>query len=716
MPKVSVNIPVYNGETTISRAVQSILSQSFTDFELIIVDDASTDSTPRVLNEFDDPRIKIIRHEKNQGISRTRNTALKNSQGDYIVVLDADDIALPDRIKKQVLALDQDPSLDGAFGWCELFTENPDEPIAYFSPEAEPSEMREMILFQNPFYHSSACIRRNAMGQGYSEDLDCAEDYAKWLELVFSGKRLAILREPLIKYWVHTSTHYSWTRMRANLKMLQCRYFHEIFGRQLSDQEAETHLTLYGLPDPPPSSRQEAMALFSKVEDWVAAVAMLRPRDPKMSRERMNGYARIQFYLTIAQFAPIIGRGILRLSRHYPLGKRLRLLAKSQLPMLARAALFQMNASADAKEKAIAVGLAPLPPRGMLKRIKQATLILLKKSGAAKLVSDSRWRRRRLLILAYHGISLTDEHLWNGSYFMQAGLFRRRLELIRAFGCTVLPFDEAVSRLYSGSLPERAVAITFDDGSRDFYQEAFPILQEFNFPVSLYLTTFYTHYNRPVFDLMCSYLLWKGKGGVLDLKKIIGRESVIDLRSSAARAAAWLQIYLFTHDQKLKAEEKDELLASLAKHLGVDYDSLIQQRVLHNLSAEEIVKLAESGVDIQLHTHRHRTPLDRTLFAREIEENRNSIRQMTGRTASHFCYPSGVTNALFLPWLKESGVISATTCESGLASRKSNPLMLPRLLDTWTLSDVEFAGWLSGISSVLPRRPQPKEFPEAVYH
>src|SRR5688500_9911019 len=114
----------------------------------------------------------------------------------------------------------------------------------------------------------------------------------------------------------------------------------------------------------------------------------------------------------------------------------------------------------------------------MLKRFKQATLRSLKTAGLSQMVHNSRWRRDRLLILAYHGIATVDEHLWDDSLFMSVEMFQRRLELIKRSRCTVLPLDEAVDRLYSKDLPERSVAITFDDGMQDFYEAAFPLLQE----------------------------------------------------------------------------------------------------------------------------------------------------------------------------------------------------------------------------------------------
>src|SRR6266550_3528692 len=340
----------------------------------------------------------------------------------------------------------------------------------------------------------------------------------------------------------------------------------------------------------------------------------------------------------------------------------------------------------------------------MLKKFKQAALKSLKTAGVSTLVHNSRWRRQRLLILAYHGISLTDEHLWNGSQFMPADVFRNRLTQLKRSNSTVLTLGEAVERLYANDLPDRAVALTFDDGLSDFYRRAFPLIREFDVPVTLYLTTFYTRYQRPVFDLMCSYLLWKGRSKVLDLKKFTGQDFKTSLQQLDSREAALAQIRDFARAQKLSASQKDALAASLAAQLDVDYDALLDQRVMHNLTADEVSKVNDGGIDVQLHTHRHRTPMDRELFLKEIEDNRKSIREMTGTNPTHFCYPSGVYDLRFLPWLRAAGIISATTCESGFASRSSNELLLPRFLDNATLSPIEFESWLTGVSAALPQR------------
>jgi peptidoglycan/xylan/chitin deacetylase (PgdA/CDA1 family) len=340
----------------------------------------------------------------------------------------------------------------------------------------------------------------------------------------------------------------------------------------------------------------------------------------------------------------------------------------------------------------------------MLKKFKKVALHSLKTTGVSTLVHNSSWRRQRLLILAYHGVSLSDEHVWNGSQFLSVETLRSRLELLKKTNCAVLPLGQAVERLYRNDLPDRSVVLTFDDGTSDFSRRAFPLLQAFDLPATLYLTTYYTDYQRPVFDLMCSYLLWLGRNESLNLKNLIGLDVKFDLRTNELREAALSRIHDFVRARKFSADEKDELAASLASQLGIDYAALLEQRVMHNVSPGEVSQLAHDGVDIQLHTHRHRTPRDRGLFMREIDDNRRRIEEITGQTPTHFCYPSGRYEAAFLPWLREAGVVSGTTCETGFASRSSNPLLLPRFLDNEGLSAIEFESWLKGVSLARPRR------------
>lgn len=340
----------------------------------------------------------------------------------------------------------------------------------------------------------------------------------------------------------------------------------------------------------------------------------------------------------------------------------------------------------------------------MFRKLKLATLSSLKSVGVFSLVQNSKWRRERLLILAYHGISQEDEHSWNPELFMPRESFRARMQMVKKLGYTVLPLNEALARLYANDLPERCLALTFDDGMYDFYKLAYPIIKEFDFPVTLYLTTYYSYFNRPVFDAICPYLIWKGRNKTLHLKEITGQDVKFDLALEGARVQAATAIFEFARGAKLTAAEKDVLAGNLAKHLSLDYESLLAKRILHLLKPQEVSQLADAGVDVQLHTHRHRTPMEYESFCDEIEENRNKIQSMTGNHATHLCYPSGIYDPVFFPWLKEMGISSATTCDPGLVTQKTDRLLLPRFVDTYLQAPIIFEGWLTGVSASLPRR------------
>jgi peptidoglycan/xylan/chitin deacetylase (PgdA/CDA1 family) len=325
--------------------------------------------------------------------------------------------------------------------------------------------------------------------------------------------------------------------------------------------------------------------------------------------------------------------------------------------------------------------------------------------GGNTLLRGSRWRGNRLLILCYHGISLVDEHCWNPALYIPGDLLEQRLKAIREQGYNVLPLDEALCRLYAGELPPQSVCLTFDDGFHDFRAVAYPLLQRYGMPATVYLTSFYSEYRRPIFDLMCGYLLWKARDRSLDPALLrIGGDTVA-LAERGARKRLTCALRSHANKNGYSADQRDQLLRRLAAQLCLDYKALVASRILQIMSATELAELDPRLVQVELHTHRHRVPLDEALFRREIRQNRDYIRDaVRGRDPRHFCYPSGVTSPAFLPWLRELGVRSATTCRPGLASPADDPLMLPRFLDMCGVSPDEFDSWLTGLASKLPRR------------
>jgi len=347
----------------------------------------------------------------------------------------------------------------------------------------------------------------------------------------------------------------------------------------------------------------------------------------------------------------------------------------------------------------------------MLKTTKRGIYGLASRARVFNALQQSDWRRRRLLVLCYHGVSLADEHEWNSALYMPQDALRARFALLRSRGYNVLPLDEAVRRLYEGTLPRASVALTFDDGMYDFYARAIPVLEEFGYPATVYVPTYYCRYQRPVFGPICGYVAWKGRAaGSCDSAGLTRDGAPLQVSTGAEREATARRLAAAALEGELDAREKDAMVEEFAARLGVDYAQILADRVLHIMSPDEVRDAATRGVDVQLHTHRHRTPDDAMLFARELHDNKRELAEMTGSAAPmvHFCYPSGEYRASFLPWLREAGIESATTCDPGLATSADDPLLLPRFVDTAHQCEATFEAWTSGFALTLPRRARPR--------
>lgn len=340
----------------------------------------------------------------------------------------------------------------------------------------------------------------------------------------------------------------------------------------------------------------------------------------------------------------------------------------------------------------------------MLRSAKLATLGLLRSYGVFRLIKNSGWRQQRLLILCYHGTSIEEEHLWRPALYIQPEKLQQRLELLKKGNYAVLPLGEALQRLDGGTLPPGSVAITFDDGTYDFYAKAFPLLKAYGFPVTVYQTTYYMSTGLPVFNLICSYMLFKRRNGNIPDAAEIGIPGPLDLRTEANRRIVMRVLVDLSERGDQTIAQKDELAGRLARFLKLDYEAMKAKRILQLMNARELKEVASEGVDVQLHTHRHRTPEDEGLFRREIHDNRSKIREMIATDPAHFCYPSGVYRAEFLPWLRKENMISATTCDAGLATRDSESLLLPRFIDHQDRTELEFESWLTGVGDLLALR------------
>lgn len=205
MPKVSVMIPTHNRSTLLRVAIQSVLQQTFQDFETVVVDDASNDNTEEVVNSFADQRIKYIRHKTNQGEATTRNTGLKNGKGEYIAFLDDDDEWLPDKLQKQVAILDHSPKEVGGVntGWVTIDGAT-GRILTRKLPSKKGNIFPELLYHQYYLAPSSLMLRKSCIDKVgcFDESIPFGLDHDMWLRIA-KEFQFECIEEPLMKYRIH---------------------------------------------------------------------------------------------------------------------------------------------------------------------------------------------------------------------------------------------------------------------------------------------------------------------------------------------------------------------------------------------------------------------------------------------------------------------------------------------------------------------------------
>ena len=208
-PKVSVLMPTYNTGEFLGEAIESILSQSFEDFEFIIVDDGSTDDSYRILAEYakKDERIRIIKNDQNKGIVYSLNRGLRECRGEYVARMDADDIALKDRLEKQITAMEADP-YTVVLGAALSYIDKSGNELGI----VRRCSLDKSLIAQNPLLHPTVVFSRAILEQHrvmYLKKYGYAEDYFLWLQLSRLGK-LDAIDDIVLKYRLSNSA----TRMR----------------------------------------------------------------------------------------------------------------------------------------------------------------------------------------------------------------------------------------------------------------------------------------------------------------------------------------------------------------------------------------------------------------------------------------------------------------------------------------------------------------------
>ncbi|ELS34712.1 MULTISPECIES: glycosyltransferase family 2 protein [Pseudanabaena] len=218
MPKVSVIMPVYNVEKYIAETISSVLAQTFTDFELLVIDDESKDTSIEICEGFTDARIQII-HQKNRGLAGARNTGIRHAKGEYLAFLDSDDVWRSQKLEKHVQHLDANPAIGVSFCSSE-FIDDDSQPLGNYQIPQIKNITPELVLCRNPISNGSVPVIRKAVFQDiefidnfygteekfyFDDRFRQSEDIECWIRIVLTTKwQLEGIPEALTLYRVNS--------------------------------------------------------------------------------------------------------------------------------------------------------------------------------------------------------------------------------------------------------------------------------------------------------------------------------------------------------------------------------------------------------------------------------------------------------------------------------------------------------------------------------
>lgn len=269
-PKVTVLMPVYNGEKYLSDAIKSILDQDFTDFEFLIINDGSTDGSVKIIESFSDSRIRLVNNEKNIGLVNSLNKGFELAKGEYIARMDCDDISLKNRLSVQVKFMDNNSGV-GASGSFYYLLLNDKKAVADFPVSQE--EMKCFMVFNCPIAHPSAIIRTSIVQKDklqYRSEFIHAEDYDLWSQ-ISETSNLANVSDVLLTYRVHenqiTGHKNTVVAKKISLNGIRSRHLNKL-GIVPSAEELELHnLISDGLK---PANDEQ----IKKAEEWLKKIIL----------------------------------------------------------------------------------------------------------------------------------------------------------------------------------------------------------------------------------------------------------------------------------------------------------------------------------------------------------------------------------------------------------------------------------------------------------
>ena len=310
--------------------------------------------------------------------------------------------------------------------------------------------------------------------------------------------------------------------------------------------------------------------------------------------------------------------------------------------------------------------------------VKHALLRVARAAGLLEL--SRRLTSHGILIMGYHFVSIDDEHLRFPSIFFSRETFRRRLEAV-ARRYRVISLREAVEQIRSGRTQRHQIVLTFDDGLYNFAASAAPVLRQFDLPATVYLVSEPMLSQQPAFPLLIHDIVLRTglTRAPRSLSQVAPSTSLVSTRDRDVVAGIMLEQL---RALPLDTNDRIEFARRLARSLEVDIDEILERRIWHYLSSDEIIELSRAGFDVQVHGHTHRNVVENIdVTEEETRTCREVIEKTLGRAATDYCYPSGFWHEAAWPHLERAGMRSATTTLNGPNFGKTPLLALRRYMD-----------------------------------
>ena len=274
---------VYNGQSYLRETIESILNQTFKDFEFLIIDDGSTDQSATIIHEFRDVRIKYVSNEKNKGLPFSLNRGLELAQGEYIVRMDADDISVPSRLKKEVRFMDTHPEITACGSWIKTIGHDAGYVHKYLT---SPEDIKASLLFNTSMAHPTVILRKSDLlkyNLHYNTNFSYyEEDYDLWVK-ISQHKKLANIPSVLLFYRLHQKsvTYVNVEKRKAGVSYIRKEQLKKL-GLSPSENEMRIHNSLV------PDKGESVLSFMEKESVWFIKILSANKKIPVYRTGSLN--------------------------------------------------------------------------------------------------------------------------------------------------------------------------------------------------------------------------------------------------------------------------------------------------------------------------------------------------------------------------------------------------------------------------------------------